>query len=101
MRAEDFDAIVFIGGPGVVEYVANPAALNLAREAVRQRKILAAIDTAPSILANAGVLTGVRATSFLSERNRLILAGAVYTCPSEKPYPDEKLKPRLMNFLIC
>ena len=79
LRAEDFDAIVFIGGPGVVEYVANSAALNLAREAVRQRKILAAIDTAPSILANAGVLTGVRATSFLSERNRLILAGAVYT----------------------
>ena len=22
-------------------------------------------------------------------------------CPSEKPYPDEKLKPRLMSFLIC
>ncbi len=79
LRAEDYDAIIFIGGPGAVEYVDNPAALNLAREAVRQRKILAAIDTAPAILANAGVLTGVRATSFLSERNRLILAGAVYT----------------------
>ena len=79
LRVEDYDAIIFIGGPGVVEYVANPAALNLAREAVRQRKILAAIDTAPVILANAGVLTGVRATSFLSERNRLIQAGAVYT----------------------
>ncbi len=23
------------------------------------------------------------------------------SCPFEKPYPDEKLKPRLMNFLIC
>jgi protease I len=79
LRAEDYDAIIFIGGPGVVEYVANPAALNLAREAVRQRKILAAIDTAPAILANAGVLYGVRATSFLSESNRLIQAGAVYT----------------------
>ncbi len=79
LRAEDYDAIIFIGGPGAIEYVANPAALNLAREAVRQRKILAAIDTAPTILANAGVLTGVRATSFLSERNRLILSGAVYT----------------------
>ena len=79
LRVENFDAIIFIGGPGAVEYVANPAALNLAREAVRQRKILAAIDTAPTILANAGVLTGVRATSFLSERNRLILAGALYT----------------------
>lgn len=79
LRVEDYDAIIFIGGPGVVEYVANPAALNLAREAVRQRKILAAIDTAPAILANAGALTGVRATSFLSERNRLILSGAIYT----------------------
>ncbi|MFH1881613.1 MAG: DJ-1/PfpI family protein [Planctomycetota bacterium] len=79
LRVEDYDAIIFIGGLGAVEYVANPAALNLAREAVRQRKILAAISTAPSILANAGVLAGVRATSFFSERNRLILAGAVYT----------------------
>jgi protease I len=79
LRVEDYDAIIFIGGPGAIEYVANPAALDLAREAVRQRKVLAAIDTAPTILANAGVLTGVRATSFLSERNRLILAGAVYT----------------------
>jgi protease I len=79
LRVEDYDAIIFIGGPGAVEYAANPAALNLAREAWRQRKILAAIDTAPTILANAGVLTGVRATSFLSERNRLIQAGAVYT----------------------
>jgi len=79
LRVEDYDAIIFIGGPGAVEYVANPAALNLAREAVRQRKILAAIDTAPTILANAGVLTGVRATSFLSERNILIQAGAIYT----------------------
>jgi len=79
LRVEDYDAIIFIGGLGAVEYAVNPAALNLAREAVRQRKILAAIDTAPTILANAGVLAGVRATSFLSERNRLILAGAVYT----------------------
>ncbi|MFB0553158.1 MAG: DJ-1/PfpI family protein [Phycisphaerae bacterium] len=76
---DDYDAIIFIGGLGAVEYAANPAALNLAREAVRQRKILAAISTAPTILANAGVLTGVRATSFLSERNTLILSGAVYT----------------------
>jgi len=79
LRVENYDAIIFIGGPGAVEYVANPAALNIAREAVRQRKILAAIDTAPTILANASVLFGVRATSFLSERNRLIQAGAIYT----------------------
>jgi protease I len=79
VRIEDYDAIIFIGGVGVIEYAANPVVLNLAREAVRQRKILAAIGTAPSILANAGVLGGIRATSYISERARLMTAGALYT----------------------
>jgi len=39
----------------------------------------AVLIVAPTVLANAGVLTGVRATSFLSERERLVQAGAVYT----------------------
>ena len=79
IRVDDYGAIVFVGGPGAVEYFTNPFALNIAREAVRKRKVLAAISVAPTILANAGVLTGIRATSFLSERGRLIQAGAVYT----------------------
>ncbi|MBW7988979.1 MAG: SagB/ThcOx family dehydrogenase [Planctomycetes bacterium] len=79
LNVNDYDAIIFIGGPGAIEYVVNPIALNLAREAIRNRRILAAIGTAPTILANAGVLTGVRTTSQLTERNRLVLAGALYT----------------------
>jgi protease I len=80
LRVDDFDAIVFIGGSGAaVEYFGNPVALNIARMAARQRKVLAAISIAPTILANGGVLTGVRATSFLSERERLVGAGAIYT----------------------
>ncbi len=79
LSIDNYDAIIFIGGIGAAEYVANPIALNLAREAVRNRKILAAIGTAPTILANAGVLTGVRTTSLLTERSTLVLAGALYT----------------------
>ena len=79
LNVEHYDAIIFIGGIGAAEYVANPIALNLAREAVRNRKILAAIGTAPTILANAGVLNGVRTTSLLTERTVLVLAGAFYT----------------------
>jgi protease I len=79
LKVDDYDAIVFIGGTGVVEYVNNPAALNIARETRRKGKILAAIGTAPTILANANVLAGVRVTSFLSEREILIQAGAQYT----------------------
>ena len=82
---DNFDAVVFIGGTGAIEYVGNPMAQNLARQASVQRKVLAAIGTAPGILANAGVMRGVRSTGYISERERLIRAGAVYTGnPAEK-----------------
>jgi len=76
---DDYDAIIFVGGPGASEYFNSPVALNIAREAANKQKVLAAICVAPTVLANAGVLKGVTATSFLSERVRLIRAGARYT----------------------
>jgi protease I len=79
LRVDDFDAIIFIGGAGAAEYFDSAIALNIAREAARKRKVLAAICIAPTVLANAGVLTGVRATSLLSEQARLVQAGAIYT----------------------
>jgi SagB-type dehydrogenase family enzyme len=79
LAVNDYDAIVFIGGVGAGEYLGNPAALNIVREAVRSGKVLAAIGTAPAILASANVLAGLRATSLLSERPRLVQAGAIYT----------------------
>ena len=75
----DYDAIIFIGGPGAVDYFGNPAALNIAREAVRTGKVLGAIGIAPTILANANMLAGVQATSLLSEQPKLVQAGAFFT----------------------
>jgi len=63
-KAQDYDAIVFIGGGGAVEYLDNPAAHKLAQEAISHGKILAAICMAPEILANAGVLQGKKFTCF-------------------------------------
>ena len=77
LRVDDYDAIIFISGPG--EYVANPVALDIARETVRKGKVLGAIGVAPTILASAGVLTGIRATAYLTEQGRLQQAGAFYT----------------------
>jgi protease I len=71
--------VIFVGGPGAVDFVGNRTALNLVRQAFSQRKVIAGIGTAPTILANAGVLKGVRVTAFLSERVNLVQAGAVYT----------------------
>ncbi len=79
LKVDDYDAIIFIGGPGAADYAANPTVMNMVRETVRKGKVLGAIGVAPTILANANVLAGIRATSFLSERDRLIQAGAIYT----------------------
>ncbi|MHC4461043.1 MAG: DJ-1/PfpI family protein [Planctomycetota bacterium] len=79
LRVDDYDTIIFVGGSGAAEYFDNPIALNIAREAAHKRKILAAICIAPTVLANAGVLKGVRVTGFLSERDKLVQAGAIYS----------------------
>lgn len=79
VNLSDYGAIVFIGGPGAIDYFNNPSVLSLARQATAQRKVVAAIGTAPTILANAGVLKGVRATGFLPEQERIQRGGATYT----------------------
>jgi len=76
---DNYDAIIFIGGSGAKEYFNNKTALQIARQAAEKKKVLAAICIAPSVLANAGVLEGKKATSFSSEAGNLRRAKAVYT----------------------
>ncbi len=79
-KLDNFNAVVFIGGVGAIEsYLNNPVVLNLVRQANTQRKVLAAIGTAPSILASAGALKGARATAYISEQARLVQSGALYS----------------------
>jgi len=79
VNVPDYDAIVFVGGGGASEYLNDPTAQNIARQAAQQGKILAAICIAPSTLANAGVLRGKRATCFSSAARNLKAKGATYT----------------------
>ena len=53
-RVEDFDAILFVGGPGVYEYFENDDVLDLARDFYNAGKPTTAICAAPTILARAG-----------------------------------------------
>ncbi len=79
-KLDNFNAVIFIGGVGAIEsYLTNPVVLNLVRQANTQRKVLAAIGTAPSILASAGALKGARATAYISEQARLVQSGALYS----------------------
>ena len=77
--ADQFDAIVFVGGGGAAEYYDNQTALKLAKDAVAKGKVLAAICIAPRILANAGLLKGITATCFESEAENIKKLGANYT----------------------
>jgi len=79
LNLDELDALIFIGGPGSTLFFNNPMILDLVRTAVVKRKIVAATDIAPGILANAGVLAGYRVTAFRDQRNMLTVAGAVYT----------------------
>jgi protease I len=74
-----YDAVVFVGGPGASEYFEDETALAIAKEADEQGKVVAAICIAPSILANAGILKGRKATVYLSEEENLKSKGANYT----------------------
>lgn len=75
VNVQDYDAIVFVGGPGSSVYFNDQQVLDLAKEAVGQNKVVGAICIAPSILANAGVLQNRKATSFSSERGNLEAKG--------------------------
>lgn len=69
-KVDDFDAVVFIGGPGAPEHLDNSASYKIAQDAVAKNKILSAICISPIILAKAGVLNGKKATVWTSALNK-------------------------------
>lgn len=79
ITADDFDAIVFVGGKGASVYFENELALKLAKDFESKGKAVAAICIAPSILANAGLLNGRKATCFESEHANIEEKGATFT----------------------
>ena len=62
VRAEDYVAVIFVGGPGAVMYLNDKEAWRIAKETVAKGKILGAICIAPLILAHAKILGGKKAT---------------------------------------
>jgi len=65
-----YDAVVFIGGPGTVEYVNSADAHRVAQETTKAGKVLGAICLAPQVLAKAGVLEGKKATVWASDTDQ-------------------------------
>lgn len=70
LNISDFDAIVFIGGPGALKYLDNENSYKVAKETISQNKVLAAICISSTILAKAGVLEGKKATVWSSSMDK-------------------------------
>ncbi len=62
LKIEDYNAVLFIGGPGAAKYIDDPQAHQIAQKVGEKDIILGAICIAPAILAKAGVLSGKKAT---------------------------------------
>jgi len=79
IKPEDWDAIILIGGTGASVYWDDSSIHSLLNETVKQNKIVGAICIAPVTLANAGILSGKKATVFSSEVQKLKDKGAECT----------------------
>lgn len=75
----DWDAVLFIGGPGARVFFDDPHAHALARRVTERGGVVGAICIAPSTLAHAGLLSGVAATAFPSQEEDLVAHGANWT----------------------
>jgi len=79
VRPNHFDAVVFVGGPGMAKRVKDPSFVDLARDFHTAGKLTTAICIAPVVLANAGLLVGKRATVSESGQMDIEDMGAEYT----------------------
>jgi len=92
-EVSNYEAVVFIGGPGVddLELYEDPDYLDLASSAQRLDLVVGAICVAPKILANAELLEGKNATVFPDTESIAYLEskGAIYS--DEEVARDEKI----------
>lgn len=59
-----YNALIFIGGPGALEHLDNQDSYDLIKKAIEAKKLVGAICIAPRILAKAGILDNKRATGW-------------------------------------
>lgn len=79
IHAQNYHAVIFIGGSGCKVFWHNLSAHRLAKETLENDRILAAICSAPVILANAGVIKDKRVTCFPGDAEKVKEQGAIYT----------------------
>lgn len=75
----DYDALVFIGGRGVEEYLSEGDVLTKIRNVFYEKKLVAALGMAVEIFAQAGILSGKKVTCDTQTIPKIQYAGGYYT----------------------
>ena len=78
---DDYDALIVVGGSGSPRLADYPEVLSIIRRFDEQKKLIAAICLAPTVLAKAGILNGVTVTVYPTDWSIATLQkyGANYT----------------------
>jgi protease I len=79
VNAGDFDAVLLVGGVGSSTFWHNTTVHRIVQEVYNAGKVVSAICLAPVTLANAGLLSGKRATAYASAASFLEWKGAFCT----------------------
>ncbi|MDD5290833.1 MAG: DJ-1/PfpI family protein [Patescibacteria group bacterium] len=79
---DKFDAVVFVGGPGMLEIIDDESLQILAKKFYQEGKITTAICAASAILAQAGVLEGKTAAGWSGVRETIEKGGATFSSQS-------------------
>lgn len=77
VKVEEYNAIIFLGGPGSGVYFSDRTAHNIAKKAVNLNKVVASIHLGTRILAEAGVLNKKKVAAYTS--HSVIAKGAIVT----------------------
>ena len=79
VRADDYDALALVGGPGALEHLDNPKVHALFRRAAELGKVYGAICISPVVLAHAGLLKGKTVTCWPDGAGEVEKGGGKYT----------------------
>ncbi|PLX15733.1 MAG: DJ-1 family protein [Candidatus Muiribacterium halophilum] len=79
IEEKDFDAILFVGGPGTKVFFEDRVIHKIIRNFNEKGKLIGAICISPVILAFSGILSQKKATVWIDGKDTLEKFGATYT----------------------
>lgn len=74
-----YKAVILVGGSGASVYFEDPVVHGIIKSTVENGILLGSICISPSTLANAGVLSGKKATAFSSQKEHMESNGVLFT----------------------